>query len=127
MPLEEPANRKILVVDDDLSIREMIAQALEDEGYRVTSAGNGAEALDYLKHSIELPCVIVLDLKMPVMDGVEFKRRQDQDARLAMIPVLLLTADQNHHQDSSKGSFRMVLNKPVKVVTLVETIQRVGC
>lgn len=119
--------RRILVVDDDSSIREMISQALEDEGYRVHSAAHGLEALDYLKTSPELPCLIVLDLKMPIMDGAEFRQQQRQDARLAKIPVLLLTADQNSHQDRARLGAVKILNKPVKLATLLETIQRVGC
>lgn len=119
--------RQILVVDDDSSIREMISQALEDEGYRVSSAAHGLEALDYLKTSRDLPCLIVLDLKMPIMDGAEFRQQQQQDTRLAPIPVLLLTADQNSHKDRVRLGAVKILNKPVKLDTLLETIQRVGC
>jgi CheY-like chemotaxis protein len=124
MPLAPLQTRQILVVDDDSSIREMIGQALEDEGFRVSSAADGSQALEYLKHNDELPCLIVLDLKMPIMDGAEFRMRQQQDARLSPIPVVLLTADQNHAQERAKMGIVNVLNKPVKLGTLLDTVQR---
>lgn len=122
-----PSSRKILVVDDDASIREMLGQALEDHGYRVFIAAHGLEAMNYLKTSSELPCLIVLDLKMPVMDGTEFRRQQQQDARLSAIPVLLLTADPNSNKERALLGAVRVLNKPVRLDTLLDTIHRAGC
>jgi CheY-like chemotaxis protein len=118
---------EILVVDDDFSIRELLNQTLEDEGYRVSTAENGLVALNYLRGRPELPCLIILDLKMPIMDGAEFRSRQMQDKRLANIPVLLLSADKNgqmEHLNSASGNF---LSKPVKLSVLLEIIKRNGC
>jgi CheY-like chemotaxis protein len=82
----------ILVVDDDPDIRESLREVLEDEGYDVACVGNGREALDYLKSSQPRPCVILLDLMMPVMDGWQFRREQKQDSAIADIPLVVITA-----------------------------------
>ena len=82
----------ILVVDDDPDIRESLREVLEDEGYDVACVGNGREALDYLKSSKPRPCVILLDLMMPVMDGWQFRREQKQDTEIADIPLVVITA-----------------------------------
>src|SRR5262249_1755713 len=81
----------VLVVDDDSDIRGALCELLEDEGYRVVAASNGEEALVYL-NSRERPCVILLDLMMPVMDGWEFRRQQQKDPRWSQIPVVVITA-----------------------------------
>lgn len=119
--------REILIVDDDFSIREMLNQVLEDEGYQVSVAENGLVALNYLQNCIKLPCLIILDLKLPIMDGAEFRTRQMQDRRLAGIPVLLLTADKNSQIDRPKPEMANFLAKPVKLSVLLEIIKRNGC
>ncbi|HET6150436.1 MAG TPA: response regulator [Polyangia bacterium] len=81
----------ILVVDDDPDIRDSLREVLEDEGYTVNTVGNGREALDYL-HRSPRPCVILLDLMMPVMDGWQFRREQKQDPAIATIPLVVITA-----------------------------------
>jgi CheY-like chemotaxis protein len=82
----------ILVVDDDRDIREMLAQTLEDEGYAVRTATDGRDAMRLLASADELPCTILLDLMMPVMNGWEFRAAQRRDPHLATIPVLMLSA-----------------------------------
>lgn len=119
--------KEILIVDDDFSIREMLSQMLEDEGYRVSTAENGQVALEYLHTKGQPPCLIILDLKMPIMDGAEFRSRQMQDARLARIPVLLLTADQSSQLDRARPVMANVLAKPVKLSMLLEIITQNGC
>jgi CheY-like chemotaxis protein len=81
----------VLVVDDDLDTRESMREVLEDEGYIVNCVGNGREALDYL-HRSPRPCVILLDLMMPVMDGWQFRREQKLDPTIADIPLIVITA-----------------------------------
>ena len=70
----------ILIVDDDPDIRDSLKEVLEDEGYEVNGVANGREALDYLRKSPR-PCVILLDLMMPVMDGWQFRKEQKQIRR----------------------------------------------
>jgi CheY-like chemotaxis protein len=84
-------NQTVLVVDDDEDIRDALCELLVDEGYRAIAAANGEEAMTYLRGS-DPPCVILLDLMMPIMDGWEFRRRQQGDPLLAKIPVVVITA-----------------------------------
>jgi CheY-like chemotaxis protein len=82
----------VLVVDDDPDIRDSLREVLEDEGYQVSCVGNGREALDHLKAASPQPCVILLDLMMPVMDGWQFRKEQKQDPAIANIPLVVITA-----------------------------------
>ena len=81
----------VLIVEDDADLREMMAQLLSLEGFRATAVANGREALEYL-HEADVPQVILLDLMMPVMDGWEFRRKQQADPALASVPVIVLSA-----------------------------------
>ena len=81
----------ILVADDNDDIREAIVEALENEGYRVSSARNGSEALEVLK-GMPTPTLILLDLMMPVMSGWEFLDAQKRDARFASHQVVTISA-----------------------------------
>ena len=81
----------VLIVEDDQDLREMMAQLLTLEGYAAATVANGREALDYLQDA-RTPDVILLDLMMPVMDGWEFRRRQQADPALAGVPVIVLSA-----------------------------------
>jgi signal transduction histidine kinase len=87
-----PAGIRMLLVEDDISIRLALTDMLEDEGFAVTTATNGREALDAL-HRGPAPDVILLDLMMPVMDGWEFRVEQRSDPMLAGIPLLAMSAD----------------------------------
>ncbi|NUR56520.1 MAG: response regulator [Acidobacteria bacterium] len=80
----------VLVVEDDPDARELLRTALAAEGYEVRTAANGADALASLRQ--ERPCIILLDLMMPVMDGWAFRREQVNDPDLSSIPVLCITA-----------------------------------
>lgn len=81
----------ILLVEDEAPIREVIEAVLQAEGYRVVSSVNGADALTELRSGLR-PCMIVLDLMMPVMDGWQFRRAQLGDAELLKIPTVVYTA-----------------------------------
>jgi CheY-like chemotaxis protein len=116
--------RRVLVVDDDPSIREALADLLGDEGYRVTTATNGAEALTLLRPPGELrPCVILLDLMMPVMSGQEFYAEQQRDPELATIPIVVISADGNLALKAAAlgGQF---LSKPVRLETVLGLLDR---
>ena len=87
--------KKILVVDDEKSIRECISDLLEFEGYSVIAVRNGQEALDYLKSltSENFPGIIMLDLMMPVMDGLTFlKEIKGKHTEFYDIPVVVISA-----------------------------------
>ena len=116
--------RTVLIVEDDVDTSEAIAQVLEDRDYRPLRAPNGAAALDELRSAERAPCVILLDMMMPVMDGREFRAQQREDPSLRGIPVVVLSA----HADAAAYACQMdaegYLRKPIDLRTLVETVER---
>jgi CheY-like chemotaxis protein len=116
--------RVVLVVDDDPGIREALADLLGEEGYQVVTAMNGVEALDKLREPSQArPCVILLDLMMPFMNGHQFFAEQQQDRTLASIPIVLISADSALRQKAAQfgGEF---LAKPVRIERVLEMIER---
>jgi CheY-like chemotaxis protein len=85
------ATRPILIVEDDLDIRDALQEILEDEGYQACAAGNGAEALELLDR-VPKPGLVLLDLMMPVMDGYQFLEIFRAKPQFADIPVVVVTA-----------------------------------
>ena len=84
--------KKVMVVEDDLTIRDILSEVLILEGYKVVTASNGQEALDLLQ-KIEKPGLIFLDLMMPIMNGQMFLEILKKDQALASIPVIVTSAD----------------------------------
>lgn len=123
-PASAPEQSYILVVDDDTAIREALTAVLEDEGYTVRCAVNGREALQLLRAAAVPPAVILLDLMMPVMSGWEFRAVQQQDAALAPIPVLVLSADRDVQSKSASLQAQAFLPKPVNLDSLLATVGR---
>jgi len=82
--------RNVLIVDDTPEVRDVQRRLFEQEGWQVTEAGNGAEALDRLKTGA--PSLILLDLMMPVMDGFEFILQARKDPAWRSIPIVVVTA-----------------------------------
>lgn len=82
--------KKILVVDDELDILQVVKFRLKKEGYEIIAAHNGQEALDLVKK--EKPNLILLDLRLPVIDGYEVCRRLKSDEELKAIPIIFMTA-----------------------------------
>jgi CheY-like chemotaxis protein len=116
--------RIVLVVDDDSSIRDSLADLLEEEGYTVVKATNGREALDKLRaDGKERPCVILLDLMMPVMTGAEFYAEQQRDPDICSIPVVVISADGNVSV-KAKPFGGEYLTKPVRLETVLDTVER---
>lgn len=114
-----------MVVEDDLAIREILCELLEQAGYQVVWAANGMEALAWLKLG-HAPRVILLDLMMPVMDGVEFRRALREDPALAPIPVVVLSADQGMDQKICDMQVDGFLAKPFELRALLATLNRYG-
>jgi phosphate regulon transcriptional regulator PhoB len=84
------SGEKILIVEDDEDIAEMITYNLKKEGYRISSVHNGEDALNLLKS--DLPDMIILDLMLPKIDGLEVCRNIRRDQNTAGVPVIMLTA-----------------------------------
>ena len=112
---------RILVVEDHLDLREMLAVMLEGEGFAVATASNGAEALERLRD--ECPSVILLDLMMPVMSGDEFRRRQLADERYAHVPVICMTAAHDGKERAAVMHADKYLQKPVDFQELLAAVR----
>jgi CheY-like chemotaxis protein len=113
----------VLVVEDDPDIRATLCEALEDNGYSAAGAANGAEALEYLRSGAESPCLILLDLMMPVMDGQTFRTEQRADPQLANIPVVVISAYRDVERQANDLAAEF-LQKPVRLETLLETARK---
>jgi len=111
----------VLVVDDDPDICGMLEVCLTLEGFDVLTACNGREALWQL-HDHD-PALILLDLMMPVMDGVEFRRRQQRDPRLHAIPVLCMSARYDARQIAAELGLAGCLLKPVELDVVIATVR----
>jgi CheY-like chemotaxis protein len=113
---------RILVVDDDPDIRESIVEVLEDAGHATVSAANGNEALDKLRAEAEPPCLILLDLMMPVMDGRAFREEQLKDPALSPIPVIVLSAFRDAGDTAKEMNAAGHLPKPVTLEALIQLV-----
>ena len=110
----------VMIVEDDRDTREMLGRFLDLEGFEVQTAANGQLALEAL-HDDGRPCVIILDLMMPVMNGWQFREAQTQDPSLARIPVVVVTAA-GPRDDIPAISADGWLSKPVDFDRLLATI-----
>ena len=113
--------RNVLVVEENIDVREAMTAFLEGEGYHVVGAANGREALVQLRTSV-IFCVVLLDLGMPVMDGWEFRAQQLGEPAMASIPVVIVSVDGLLAQD--EGAPAAVFPKPVGWGHLLETVQQ---
>ena len=120
---DAPPHGSILVVDDDEDIRLALSSLLEAEGYEVSTAVDGADALQLLAAGARAD-VIFLDLGMPNIDGREFRRRQRQDPRLANIPVIIVSAEPETSVDPSLAGSHF-LHKPVDFARVVQAHKHV--
>jgi CheY-like chemotaxis protein len=123
-PTDPDRARRVLVVEDERTIRHSIAGYLQDAGYTVDEAENGAEALNRMRDAI--PDVVVLDLLMPVMGGRAFVQACREDARLGAVPVVLLSAAHDLAQATEQLQPRASLAKPVDLDVLLAVVDRVS-
>lgn len=113
---------KILVVEDDKILQSNIADLLHSEGYKVLSANNGLEALNYFKE--EIPDLIISDIMMPMMDGFELIKRTQLNPATSIIPFIFLTAkvdelDVRYGMNSGADDY---LTKPFKAKELLDAV-----
>ena len=114
---------RVLIVDDDPDIREAMSEVLELEGHRTACAADGREALEMLRKDDLATCLILLDLRMPVMNGWEFREEQRRDRKLASIPVVVVTADESAGKAPGLHA-EGVLRKPIRGDDLLRTVSR---
>ncbi|HEX7487641.1 MAG TPA: response regulator [Anaeromyxobacteraceae bacterium] len=111
----------ILVVEDDADIRSALGDILADEGYAVSSAADGREALELLRAGLS-PRVILLDLMMPVMTGPAFRAAQLAEPSLSGIPVILITAGGRLREVSQALGAEASFSKPFELSRLLRAI-----
>ena len=114
----------ILIVDDDEDIRELLAELLRDEGYRVQTAKNGHDALTSLRTGTDPPCLIILDLMMPVMNGFQFLEALRRDPALSLIPVAVVTANGSLGTEERAAIAAPILAKPLELRRLLEVVRQ---
>ena len=116
--MADQSQRRVLVVEDDPDIRESLRVALEKKGYPVATAENGQQALDMLEDGAP-PCVILLDMMMPVMDGWKFLTALDEREVLSSVPVVVVSS-----LDAGDAATRVreVFHKPVDVRALMDAV-----
>lgn len=113
--------RKLLIIDDDIDARQALDLLLTADGFRVTGCNNGREALECLGSSVQ-PDIILLDLRMPVMDGWEFRVAQRREPRYASVPVIALSGDGTPQAAAINADAYVA--KPVDYETLRGTLDR---
>lgn len=113
---------RILVVDDDRDIRESLHEALEDYGYAVVDAVDGLDAIEQMRAASELPDLILLDLMMPRMNGMEFRQEMVKEERLKSVPVVVITADASARSKAEAMGVEACLVKPIRLRELYELV-----
>lgn len=117
------AASRILVVDDDRDLRELVVELLRSEGYAIVQAANGEEALRHLRSGAPLPHLVLLDLSMPVMDGWRCHREMQADAALAAIPVVVVSGRRDGEPAAPVPADRF-LRKPFDDEAILAIVRR---
>ena len=116
---------RILVVEDDVDLQDLLRFTFEGAGYDVDTANDGAEALEFLEEEREPPELILLDLRMPDVDGMEFLRRRDETGA-GDVPVVVLTAVDS--EDALEEAFELgaddYVTKPFRPRALRARVER---
>jgi CheY-like chemotaxis protein len=123
MDAEQGSGHDVLIVEDQADLRDSLADLLALEGYRVATAANGQEALTQLRTG-SLPHMILLDLRMPVMDGAAFRREQQAAPAWALIPVVVISAEADLGVEATALNAAGQLTKPIDLPELLSLLER---
>ena len=113
--------RSILLVDDDEDIRDALSETLREEGFVVVTAEGGREAIRWLREQRPSSCVILLDFRMPVMDGNAFLREKRTDPALVTFPVVLMSASPGAVEWTP--DLKACIGKPIEMERLLAAIR----
>ena len=116
----------VLVVDDDPQVRELLRVALTSDGYQVAAVKDGREALHHLRSHADT-CIIVLDLMLPVMDGMHFRTAQLRDRSLAWIPIVAMSAAVDADRQARELGARRLVRKPLNLDEVRGVLRQIGC
>jgi CheY-like chemotaxis protein len=122
--IETLSAKKILVVEDDQGIRETLIELLGAEGYLVLSASDGLEALQVLRQANPKPDLILLDIMMPVMDGLNFRVEQLKDSSISGVPVVVMSADQKIIEKKEKIGAIGHIKKPLDLDVFLGALKK---
>jgi two-component system, chemotaxis family, chemotaxis protein CheY len=111
----------VLIVDDDLDLQRLLTRFLTLEGFNTVVAGNGQAALAHLRSSAPVDAIL-LDLRMPIMDGWTFRQEQRADARIADVPVVVLSGTETDRMGELEAA--AWLSKPVSFTDVIAAIRR---
>lgn len=115
----------ILVTDDDMINRKLLIVMLKKAGkYNIIEAQNGLEALDIVKASNPKIDLILLDIIMPVMDGLDFLKILKSEPEFSELPVVILTTDDSKRNEAMQSGALDVIIKPIKEIQIKETLNR---
>jgi CheY-like chemotaxis protein len=118
----------VLIVEDDLETREMLASLLATEGFHTVAAEDGLEALHLLRtvrrRAPDVPCLVLLDLRMPRLGGGEFRRAQLGDPTVASVPVAVMSGATDAEQRAQALGAVATVTKPIDVELLLDIVRR---
>jgi CheY-like chemotaxis protein len=118
-----PDRGPVLVVDDDADVRAMLCTVLDAEGFRVETAADGDEALVRMRR-VPVPCVVLLDLNMPLLDAYGFRAAQRREPELLAIPVILYSGAGDVEEAAHALGIEAWLRKPFDLDRLLDAIER---
>ena len=114
---------RVLIIDDDSDARRALQELLELHGYEVAAAADGGEALACLRGGFA-PCLILLDLRMPRMDGWQFREAQLLDPELKTLPVVVFSGDAEEEAAAEELGLQHFLRKPLDFAALISALDR---
>ena len=115
--------KKVLVVDDERQIRDLLGEFLEREGYEVFLASAGEEAIELAER--EIPHAILLDVKMPGIDGIEVCKRLKAEPKTQFVPVIMITGYADNKMVAIESGADDFVNKPVDLVELAARVRSI--
>ena len=120
-----PLHNKILIADDDDDMRTLLSTMLESEGYTVLQAENGLEAVEMARK--ELPALVMLDIHMPVMDGLKACKEIKSDKVTRILPVVMLTVEGSIHEIQQAISYgaKTYITKPSSKAEILKVVKSI--
>jgi CheY-like chemotaxis protein len=119
--------KRILVVDDDSTLRSLIQELLEDEAYTVDTAIDGLDALEQLDHQRNVYDVILLDLTMPRINGLQFLQTVQRQGVIPLRSIIALSGDEKALQQAACMGISSTLKKPFDLDALLVLVGRAMC